>query len=157
MKCFLDGSLWHKFFTNHKGDGETLCKLKSLNTIIVLSIVLSMSMDMYSSITLTDEWDMIQPPIQYNPDILPPSWDRLITRHIDYRLWALHTFFHFVNAAFSCDTTMKGRVFGAYTTKVLIGQLTEAWKTNWNEANKRINTKVKWLLYRVYDKLIRSR
>ena len=90
------------------------------------------------------------------PPTLMPMEERQFVRHIDVRLWSTYALFHFLGVVFSCDTLGKGKSLGRETSAVLMGQLIETWRMRWNESNKRVCKRVRWLLSRVYKKIVRA-
>jgi len=79
------------------------------------------------------------------------KYDSLYSRHVDFRLHTTYLFFFFVGNIVSAKVPL-----GFSMTRTLQGQLMEAWRTKWNENNRRMYNKTMFLLDRVYDKLARE-
>lgn len=125
-----------------------------LNTMICLSIMMGTSYELYESL-ISGEWSSLNMPNltdickAHNVDIT--QFDRLYSRHVDFRLHTTYLFFFFVGSIVSAKVPL-----GFDMTRTLQGQLMEAWRTKWNENNKRMYNKTMFLLDRVYDKLSRE-
>jgi hypothetical protein len=162
MRCFMNGSLWKSFDEKHVLDGKEMCQSKSMFTFIVLSILLSLAIEVYNNISLTDNWSCIY--LYPHQQSMPPfptmhtsiSTEERLARNVDFRLHATYAFFSFVGTTFSCDTLNNGRVFGEHVAMIIHGQLVGTLTNRWNEENKRVFAKVKWLLQRVHRKLVRA-
>lgn len=128
-----------------------------VNTMICLSTLMSVSCDMYD-VLLSGEWTRINMlPLHHyctkddgdnNKNMIN---DLLYNRHVDFRLHTTYLFFYFIGNVVSSNITL-----GYDLTRTLQGQLLEAWRTKWNENNKRMYAKTMYLLDRVYDKLARE-
>ncbi len=126
-----------------------------VNTLICLSILMSTSYELYDSL-ISGDWslhlnlpNMADIYKAHNVDM--SKYDSLYSRHVDFRLHTTYLFFFFVGNIVSAKIPL-----GFNMTRTLQGQLMEAWRTQWNENNKRMYIKTMFLLDRVYDKLARE-
>jgi hypothetical protein len=126
----------------------------TINTMICLSILMGVSNEIYEALT-SGEWSTINMDNlvdicrTHNVDVT--QCDRSYNRHVDFRLHTTYLFFYFVGKVLSANMQL-----GFDLTRTLQGQLLEAWRTKWNESNKRMYAKTMYLLDRVYDKLARE-
>ena len=126
-----------------------------INTLICLSILMGASYELYEAM-ISGEWshqlatsNMVDIYKAQNVDI--SKYDSLYSRHVDFRLHTTYLFFFFVGNIVSAKVPL-----GFSMTRTLQGQLMEAWRTKWNENNRRMYNKTMFLLDRVYDKLARE-
>jgi hypothetical protein len=126
-----------------------------VNTLICLSILMGTSYEIYDTM-ISGDWslhlnlpNMAEVYKAQNVDM--SQYDSMYSRHVDFRLHTTYLFFFFVGNIVSAKVPL-----GFSMTRTLQGQLMEAWRTKWNENNRRMYTKTMFLLDRVYDKLARE-
>lgn len=147
------GSILRNVTYNDDGH-QNVAKYRIMNTMICLSILMGTSNEMYDAL-VSGEWSIINMQnlidICKSHNVDATHCDRSYNRHVDFRLHTTYLFFHFIGNVLSSQVQL-----GLDLTRTLQGQLLEAWRTKWNENNKRMYGKTMYLLDRVYDKLARE-